>query len=172
MVVATRKDYALDFSEVKLVISEVDGIITEHLAGIGEFNTVLFKQFCMKDFEAINMIKKDWGFVFITTDPVINISLCKKKNIPLFLVERNKRDVFVNILKRYVLKPDNILYIGNSYSDIECIKLAGISMCPEDAVNEVKNLVDLVLPIYSGTGVLCQVYSIMNNFKLYGSREE
>jgi len=54
---------------IKLVISEIDGIITEGLVGFGEMNIPMFKQFFIKDFEAINEIKKHWGFVFISSDP-------------------------------------------------------------------------------------------------------
>jgi len=50
----------MDLSNIKAVISEIDGIVTEHLSGIGEMNITMFKQFYMKDFEAINLIKKNW----------------------------------------------------------------------------------------------------------------
>jgi len=162
----------MDFGDIKLVVSEIDGIITEHLVGFGEMGTVLFKQFCLKDFEAINLVKKNWNFVFLSSEAAINMSLCKKKNIPFFYAERSKRDVYKNLLHRYNLTPDNVLYIGSSYSDMACIKLSGISMCPEDAVSEVKNLVDYVVPVYSGTGVLCYIYDMLNTHKLNKDRRE
>ncbi len=156
----------MEFDNIKLVISEVDGIITEHLTAFGEMNTVVFKQFCMKDFEAINLIKKDWGFVFLSSDANINLSLCKKRNIPFFLAERSKKEVYNQILQRYSLTPDNVLYVGCSYSDINCIKMSGVSMSPEDAVPQVIALVNQVIPIYGGTGILCYVYEILHDFKI------
>lgn len=162
----------MDFDDIKLVVSEVDGIITEHLIAFGEINTVMFKQFYMKDFEAINLIKKDWGFAFLSADANISLSLCKKRNIPFFFAEKSKREVYNQILQRYSLTPDNILYIGSSYSDINCIQMSGISMCPEDAVPQVKAMVDHVIPVYSGTGILCYVYELLNDFKLNKNRGE
>jgi YrbI family 3-deoxy-D-manno-octulosonate 8-phosphate phosphatase len=162
----------MDFDNIKLVVSEVDGIITEHLIAFGEINTVMFKQFYMKDFEAINLIKKDWGFAFLSSDANINLSLCKKRNIPFFFAEKSKREVYNQILQRYSLIPDNVLYIGSSYSDINCIQMSGMSMCPEDAVPQVKAMVDHVIPVYSGTGILCYVYELLNDFKLNKNREE
>jgi len=163
----------MDLSNIKLVVSEVDGIITEHLVGYGELNTVMFKQFYTKDFEAINLIKKQgWRFAFLSSDASISLSLCKKRNIPFYHAERNKKTVLINLLKRFNLTPDNILYIGNSYSDTECTQLAGVSMCPEDAVPQVKNLSDRVIPVYSGTGVLCYVYELLNEQQLNRNREE
>lgn len=162
----------MDFNNIKLVVSEIDGIITEHLVAFGEMNMVMFKQFYMKDFEALNLIKKDWGFAFLSSDANISLSLCKKRNIPFFFAERNKKEIYAQIVQRYNLTPDNILYIGSSYSDIECIKMSGLSMCPEDAAPQVKALVSYVIPVYSGTGILCYVYELLNDFKLNKNREE
>jgi 3-deoxy-D-manno-octulosonate 8-phosphate phosphatase (KDO 8-P phosphatase) len=162
----------LDLSNIKFVVSEVDGVITEHLAGIGEMGITLFKQFCGKDFEAINLIKRDWGFAFLSLDATISMSTCKKKNIPFFYAERNKKEVYNSILRRYSLTPDNVLYVGSAYSDIDCMKMSGFSVCPEDAVTQIKNLSDHVVPIYSGTGVLCYVYDLLLANKLNKNREE
>ena len=90
----------MDFGNIKLIVSEIDGIVTEHLVAFGEMNVVMFKQFYMKDFEAINLIKKDWGFTFLSSDANINASLCKKRNIPFFFAERNKKEVYNQILQR------------------------------------------------------------------------
>ena len=109
----------MDLSKIKFVISEIDGIVTEHLSGIGEMGVTMFKQYYMKDFEAINLIKKDWGFAFLSSDPAVSLSTCKKKNIPFFYAERNKREVYNMLLNRYNLTPDNVLYVAGSYSDIE-----------------------------------------------------
>lgn len=162
----------MDLSKVKLVVSEIDGIVTEHLVGYGELNSVMFKQFYMKDFEAVNLIKKDWGFVFLSSDAAINMSMCKKRNIPFYYAEKNKKEIYTAILRRFSLSPDNILYVGSSYSDIECIKLSGITICPEDAAPSVMTLVDRVVPVISGAGVLCHVYELLNDFKLERNRGE
>jgi len=151
----------MDFSNIKLILSEIDGIVTEHMSGIGEMGITLFKTYYMKDFETINKMKKTFGFVFMSKEPDINISLCKKKNLPFFLAERNKKEVYNKILRRYSLAPDNVLYIGNSYSDIDCMQMSGVSICPEDAVVDVKNVSDRVVSEMGGTGVLCAVYELL-----------
>ncbi len=162
----------MDIDKIKFVLSEVDGIITEHLSGIGEMGITLFKQFYMKDFEAINLIKKDWGFAFISMDAAINMSLCRKKNIPFFHAERSKKDVYNILLHKYNVTPENVLYLGSSYSDIDCLRVSGVSMCPEDAVPQVKNIADFVVPVYSGGGVLSYVYETLKGSKLNKDREE
>lgn len=149
------------FKNIKIIVSEIDGIVTEHLSGIGEMNVTMFKQYYMKDFDAVNQIKSNCTFVFLSSDPSINLSLCRKKNIPFYCAERNKKDTLIQILRRYGCTPENLLYIGCSYSDINCMKLAEFSLCPEDSVSQVKNISDYVIPLYGGSGVLCHVYDIL-----------
>ncbi len=90
------------FQEIKLVLSEVDGIITKHFAPIDELGNIPFKVYQMKDFEAINMIKKmGYKFIFVSADNHINYNLCRRKNIPYFLVRAGKKKLFLRKLRRY-----------------------------------------------------------------------
>jgi YrbI family 3-deoxy-D-manno-octulosonate 8-phosphate phosphatase len=151
----------MNFKEIKIIISEVDGIVTEGLSGIGEMNITMFKQFYTKDFEAINQIKRDRVFVFLSADAAISMSTCKVKNIPFFHAIKNKQEIYNQILRRYTATPDNVLYVASTFSDIECMKMSALSVCPEDAPMSVKNHADIVLPLMSGTGILCYVYDFL-----------
>lgn len=149
------------FKNVKIIVSEMDGIVTEHLSGVGEMGVIMFKQYYMKDFDAINQIKSNCNFVFLSNDAAISLSMCRRKNIPFYYAERNKKDTLIQILRRYSCTPENLLYVGCSYSDIDCMKLAEFSLCPEDSVSQVKSVSDYVIPMYGGSGVLCNVYDIL-----------
>jgi len=148
-------------SKLKIIVSEIDGIITEHLSPIDELGNTLFKQYYMKDFEAINELKKSFVFVFLSKDNTINYHLCKKRNIPFFYDPKSKREKLIEIIRRYGMTAENVLYVGCSYSDIENINMAEISACPEDSVKTVKQAVDCILPVYGGAGVLCELYEIL-----------
>jgi len=155
----------MNFDSIKIIISEVDGIITDGLVGFGELNSVLFKQFFIKDFEAINLIKKNYGFVFISSEAAVNMSMCKKRQIPFYMAERSKTEVYGNILRKFDISPENVLYVGSSYSDIDCLRMSNTSMCPEDAPSKVKNVVDHVIPVYSGNGVICYLCDMLYKIK-------
>jgi 3-deoxy-D-manno-octulosonate 8-phosphate phosphatase (KDO 8-P phosphatase) len=151
----------VDLRKISFVLSEMDGVVTEHMSGIGEIGITLFKSYYMKDFEAINLIKRDFGFAFLSKEAEINMSLCKKKNIPFFFAERNKEELYKKILMRYNLSVENVLYVGSSYSDIECMRRSGLSVCPEDAVVPVKLSADHIVSEIGGTGVLCAIYELL-----------
>lgn len=148
-------------SDLKIIVSAVDGIITGHVSPVDELGNTLFKQYYMKDFEAINEIKKKYKLVFISKDGAINYSLFRRKNIPFFHAPKDKKEKLIEIMRRYGVKPDNVMYVGCSYSDIESMQLAEITFCPEDAPMTVQNVSDYQLPTCGGTGVLCELYEIL-----------
>ena len=147
--------------DIKIVVSAVDGIITEDMVAFDAMGNIMFKQYYMKDFEAINKLKKTYTFVFMSSDNYVNYSLCRKKNIPFFHAPKNKIKTLTEIMRRYNVTPENVMYIGCSYSDIESIKLAQITFCPSDSPNSVKGFVDYPLAAYGGGGVLCDLYELL-----------
>lgn len=149
--------------KLKIIVSEVDGIITEDLLHIDELGNVLFKGFCGKDFEIINELKKTFIFVFLSEDSSISYHLCRRKNIPFYHAPRDKKKTLIKIMHRYSITPEEILYIGWSTSDLECIQMVPFSVCPVDAINDVKIRSYYVLNSFSGTGILCEVYDLLKS---------
>jgi len=151
-------------NNIKICVSEIDGILTNHSSPIDELGNTLFKTYNFKDFEAINEIKKrGYKFIFVSSDNRINYHLCRRKNIPFFWSEQGKKEAFLAALRRYNVTLENVLYIGSSFSDISLFKMAQISICPADAIYEIKALSDIVLKSNGGDGVLCEVYEILRN---------
>lgn len=147
--------------DLQVIVSAVDGIITDGFLPIDELQNTPFKYYCMRDFEAINEIKKTYKFVFISSDNAVNYNLMRAKNIPFYYAPKDKIKSFTDIMRRYNVKPDNVMYIGCSYSDIECMHLAEVSLCTEDTPRTVNLAADYVIPAYAGEGVLCELYEIL-----------
>lgn len=149
----------IDLKNIKIIVSEVDGIITEGLVPSDELGNVLFKEYYFKDFEAINEIKKYFKFIFIAKDNAINYNLCKRKNIPYFWAKNNKEKVLVEeILPRYDTWLENTIYIGSSFSDEKAMSLAKYAICTYDSPATIKKIAGIVLGANGGCGVLCDFY--------------
>lgn len=144
--------------KTKIVVSEVDGIVTNGELIYDALASVPLKTFCMKDFEAINEIKKGVRFVFLSSSAFVSEYLSKKKNIPFYHSPRSKLDGMKRILKYYSVIPDEVMFIGSMYSDIECIKFIPLSICPDDAVTEVKECALIHTYSFGGYGVLSEIY--------------
>jgi 3-deoxy-D-manno-octulosonate 8-phosphate phosphatase (KDO 8-P phosphatase) len=158
MAVPTIDEY---MSKIKVIVSEVDGVLNDGISAITESGVTLYKFYYQKDFEAINRLKREFKFVFLSTDNYINYNLCNSKNIAFFWAKINKKEQFVEILRKNKVTPENVLYIGSGLSDIECIKMVPFSVCPIDAPNEVKLISYDVLKSQGGFGVFNEIYSML-----------
>jgi 3-deoxy-D-manno-octulosonate 8-phosphate phosphatase (KDO 8-P phosphatase) len=147
--------------DIKIIVSEIEGIMTQGWVPIDELGNNPFKLFYYRDFEAINMLKPHFKVVFISSDNKINYNLLRNRNIPFYYEPKDKKQALLAALKRYSVTPDKAMYIGSSYSDIGCMRLVPFSVCPEDAVSDIKNISATVLPIYGGDGVFCSVYDLL-----------
>ena len=143
---------------IKLIVSEVDGVLTNGCIFKDEMCNTVFKQYNLKDFEAINEIKKDFNFVFISSDNAINYNLFRKKNIPFFWAQKSKLNVLYNILRKYEFTASELMYVGGLLSDKECMNLSELSVCSHDSPNTIKKVSSIVLNSLSGEGVLLDLY--------------
>jgi 3-deoxy-D-manno-octulosonate 8-phosphate phosphatase KdsC-like HAD superfamily phosphatase len=137
---------------IKLVVSEIDGVLTSGKSYIDELGNVLFKDIYTADFEAINKLKTFCTFVFLSSDNHINYNLSARKNIPFYWAKSNKLITLTSILRHYSVTSDETLYIGSKVSDIPCMQMIPNSFCT--------NMV-LGFPVLNsnpGEGVLTELY--------------
>lgn len=147
--------------KIEVIISEVEGILTDGTYPVDELGNVPFKIFYQRDFEAINLLKRQFKVVFIAADNKVSYNLFRRKQIPFYYEPKNKKQALLQALKRYSLTPDQAIYLGSTYSDIECMRQVPAAICPEDAIPDIKNLAVTVLPVYSGDGVMCSLYEFL-----------
>lgn len=124
-----------EIRQIKLIVSEIDGVITDGAYPEDEIGNVLYKVYQSKDFAAINEIKKDYKFVFLSSDNRINYNMCKRRNIPFYWGknEKEKYQKLIEIMHRYNCNPDEIVYIGSKINDRKCCQFIPKSFCPADA---------------------------------------
>lgn len=148
-------------SKIKLIVSEIDGIVTEDLLYIDELGNIPFKAFYRKDFEIINELRKTFTFAFLSSDNSVSYHLCRRKNIPFYHAPKDKKESLIKIMQRYGVTPEEVIYIGYSFSDLKCIQMIPFSLCPVDAVSDIKTVCYHVLENFAGAGILCDVYELL-----------
>jgi len=156
----------IDFEEqskkIKMIAFDLDGVVTEGLVGYGEMGIPLFKQYNVKDLEAVNELKKFFTIVVVSADNSINYHLCRAKNIPFFHNSRSKKEALSKAMMRYGVTPEEVVYIGHSFSDIENCKMIPFSLCPSDAVGELRPFCH-VLDCFAGYGAVPEVYELLKS---------
>jgi YrbI family 3-deoxy-D-manno-octulosonate 8-phosphate phosphatase len=66
----------------------------------------------------------------------------------------NKAEVLKNLCNEIGISLEETAYIGDDVNDLSAIKIAGFSVCPADAVDDVKECVDVVLHQNGGSGAM------------------
>ena len=142
---------------IKLIVSEVDGVLTDGKVPIDELGNTNFKLFYQPDFEAINLIKSKYKIVFLSSDNSVTYHLMRRKNLPFFWSKKDKYKVFLEILRRYNVTAEEVIYVASKISDIACVTTVTLSFCP---VNSNPKLISMckVLNVRSGEGVFEELY--------------
>ena len=149
--------------DLLVVITDVDGVLTDG----GLYYTsegLVMKKFNVKDGMGMRLLK-ELGVknAIITTDTseLIKIRGERLKVDYLFLGIWDKETKLHEICSLENIPPKNVAFIGDDVNDIGIINNAGFSACPSDAVEEIKDIVDLVLTKKGGDGVFRELVDLI-----------
>jgi len=65
-----------------------------------------------------------------------------------------KMDVLNELLTKYELTADQLMYVGDDMPDYEVMQVVGIAACPVDAVEDIKTISHYMSPFKGGRGVV------------------
>lgn len=155
--------------QVKLVLSDVDGVLTDGGMFYSEKGEVL-KKFNTRDGMGVALLKNAGvKTIFITKEnSTIALKRGKKVNaIETLLGIKNKENELKKILKKYKLERKNIAYIGDDVNDLKIMKLVGLSATPSDGATQVKKIVDYVCTKNGGLGAFREFADLIVKTKNY-----
>jgi 3-deoxy-D-manno-octulosonate 8-phosphate phosphatase (KDO 8-P phosphatase) len=70
----------------------------------------------------------------------------------VFLGLDSKLEVYINYLQQNDLTADQVLFMGDDIPDLQVMKLAGLAVCPLDAVEEIKAISHYISSRNGGEG--------------------
>lgn len=145
---------------IKALIMDVDGTLTDGTIYLDN-NGNEMKKFNVKDGYAINTILPKYDIVPIVITgrrSEIVRKRCEELNIKKVVQGSiNKVNDMKLILNDLSISMEETAYIGDDMNDIECMKLVGLCACPNDAVNEVKKICDIVAEKNGGEGAVREI---------------
>ena len=153
--------------KIKLVITDVDGVLTDGGMYYSEKGEIM-KKFNTKDGMAVELLHKNSIKTVFLTKENSKIAKSRAKKVKadgVYINVSDKEKYLSQICKKFAVKPNEILYIGDDINDIEIIKKIGFSSCPNNAVNNVKKIVDYVCKINGGEGVLREMTEVILKYK-------
>ena len=152
-------NYKEKLKNIKAFIFDVDGVFTDgkiYLEPRGEF----VRAVDMKDgYAVVYALKQGYiiGIISGGNSQAVRKRFEYLKITDIYLNSRDKKSDFEDFYFKYDLKPENILYMGDDIPDFEPMKLAGLSTCPADAVEEIKAIADYISTFPGGHGCVRDV---------------
>ena len=128
-------DIEAKLKKIKLVILDVDGVLTDDTVFIGPDN-MEFKRFCIADGLGIYLAKKHGiriAFLSGRHSPATEARAEELEIEDIFQKPVNKLDFYDHLKKKYSLEDENIVYMGNDLVDVEVMKRCGLAIAVPDA---------------------------------------
>lgn len=141
----------------KLLVMDVDGTLTDGKIYMGE-NGEVMKAFNVKDGYAIAHMLPEMEIIpVIITGRKSKIVENRAKELGIIELYQGVGDKLAQLKKvaeKYNAAPEEIAYIGDDLNDLACIEYCGLTACPADAVEEVKQKVTYVCNKNGGEGAV------------------
>tara|TARA_B100000029_G_C17599220_1_gene965217 strand:- start:1999 stop:2535 length:537 start_codon:yes stop_codon:yes gene_type:complete len=125
---------------IRLVILDVDGILTDGRKYYGLDGMPFAKTYCDKDFTAIKRLRGAGVAVcFLSGDEKVNKAMAKNRNIDFYSARGLDKADFVEVFETtYGTSKDKMLYLGDDLFDLSIMKSVGYAFCPMDSPNKIK----------------------------------
>jgi len=151
----TTKKLLNKCKSIKLVITDVDGVLTDagmYYTDKGE----ILKKFNTRDGMAVELLHKfSIKTVFLTSEnsKIAKMRAKKVKADYCYINIKNKNALLPKICKKFHVKPENIGYIGDDINDLKIMKHVSICASPRDANVSIRLISDLKCKKSGGSGV-------------------
>ncbi len=161
-------NYKQLLKNINTFIFDVDGVMTNGLIFLGPGGEML-RNMNVKDGYALQLaVRKGYRIIIISGGSSESVRQRFEQlgieEIHLGIGHKNK--VFDELIRKYDIDPDRVLYLGDDIPDYEVMARVGIAACPADAVEEIKTISKYISPFKGGEGcvrdVLEQVMKIQD----------
>lgn len=143
-------------SKIKLMAFDVDGVFTDGSLTFDE-NGKESKTFNAKDGQGIVCVQKAGIITAIITARNNGTVEHRAKNLKITELHQGvnyKLGVLEELLKKYNLSFDQVSYMGDDLPDICILEKVGLTCCPNDAVEEVKERCEFISTKNGGRGAI------------------
>ena len=154
--------------KIKLIILDVDGVLTDGTKTYDNSGRAKYKNFCDKDFTAIKKAKSSGVSVcFLSGDRTINQSIAENRDIDFYYARGKSKSSFVPIFsEKYNCDLSEMAFIGDDLFDLDLLEIVGFSASPSDACKEVLDSVNLVLHNKGGQNLVMELVQYLYSHEM------
>jgi len=153
--------------QISLLLTDVDGVLTDgrlYYSAEGD----IMKAFNVKDGMGVKLLQRSGIKVGIVTGRTSDMVAIRASELGFDIVYQginNKEEAIMEILHKLDVAPKHTAYIGDDINDLPAFNIAGLSACPQDAVNKLKKEADYVCESEGGRGAFREFADLILNSK-------
>ncbi len=153
-----------DFSNIKLLLSDVDGVLTDAGMYYTEDGNE-FKKFCTYDGMGFQLLQEKGIKVGILTSEDRDLNRRRAKKLGLdfdFHGAKNKLQIVTELCRQENITLEEVAYIGDDVNCLGLLSNVGVAACPNNAVLEIKSIPDIIqLSKDGGNGVVRELAELI-----------
>ena len=154
------------WSNIKLIISDFDGVMTDNRALMDEDGREwIFVN--RADGQAVHILRAmgiDLAIISTETNRVVT-KRAEKLNVECVQGIQNKAECLKEYCNRKGILLKDVVYVGNDVNDYDAMQLAGIKIAPHDAYGVVKDIADYVTEVCGGYGVIREIAEVIKEHR-------
>ena len=156
---------------IKLILLDIDGVMTDGRKYYDKEGTVRLKTFCDKDWTAIKRFRALGIEVAFLSGDGFNANIASNRNLPFYLNRSNgkhsdKIEFLGEICNDFSVIPDEVVYVGDDIFDVRIASAVGHAFCPSDASVDMINVCS-VLTQRAGENVVMALFEELQSRELF-----
>lgn len=153
-----------DFTRVKLLVLDFDGVLTDNTAWVNQDGTEAV-QVHRGDGMGIDRLKRVGLPVLVLSSENNKVvsARCRKLDIPCIQGQEDKLTILKALTAERGLSPADIAYVGNDVNDLACMAWVGMPIAVSDAVPAVQRIARWVTRAPGGRGAVREVAEALLN---------
>ncbi len=156
-------NYLEKLKDIKAFIFDVDGVLTDGTVYLMPGGNMCRAMNVLDGLAFVKAFEMGYKIGVITggDDPMVRHRLEYLGVKDYYPKSPNKLVDYEDFKSKYNLKDEEILMMGDDIPDIRVLKHVHLATCPENAVPEVKEVVDYISPVSGGKGAARDVISMV-----------
>jgi len=168
-----KREIIEKFKKTKILILDVDGVMTNGSIILGSNDNEEYKQFNVRDGTGIKMFQRAGLQVALITGRKSGVVERRAAELAIKDVHQGAIDKFKSfnqILKKHNIDKSESVFIGDDIIDIPVLKEAGVGVAVNDAIEQVIDASDLVTKNKGGNGAVREITDLI--LKIQGKYED
>lgn len=153
-----KKSIGERLKDIRLIVSDVDGVLTTGAISFDSSGKEI-KTFHVKDSFRITIWLRSGNRMLWFTGRKSPGVVVRAKEVEVDLVFKQAihDGLFAYVKEKYGVDKQQVLYVGDDWSDLYYMSNFGVSVAPQNATEENKKVADIITKTRGGEGVLSEI---------------